>query len=198
MAGTRLAADQKKARRNGWHVVFLDESGFFLHPLRRRTWAPEGRTPVQRAWDRRERLSVISALTLSPKGRLGLYFDLYGFNIATGEVMVMLKGLMRRLCREAGRRVIFVMDRLPAHRSAAKRLAGRYGHKAAAVEWLPAYAPDLNPAEQVWDRAKYHDLPNFIPDDAEHLRHEVEASITNAAKQQRLLRSFFAWAKLKL
>ena len=197
MARARLDAHQKKARRNGWRIVFLDESGFFLHPLRRRTWAPKGRTPVQRAWDRRERLSVISALTLSPKGRLGLYFDLYGFNIATGEVMVMLRGLMRRLCRKHGQKVIFVMDRLPAHRSAAKQLSARWGHKAV-VEWLPPYAPDLNPAEQVWNRAKYHDLPNFLPDDAEHLRHEVEASITNAARQQRLLRSFFAWAKLKL
>jgi len=197
VARAGLAAGQKKARRNGWWVVFLDESGFFLHPLRRRTWAPKGKTPVQRAWDRRERLSVISALTLSPKGRLGLYFDLYGFNVATGEVMVMLQGLMRRLCRRPGQKVVFVMDRLPAHRSAAKQLSARWGHRAE-VEWLPAYAPDLNPAEQVWDRAKYHDLANYIPVHAEQLRLEVEASITRADGQQHLLRSFFAWAGLKL
>ena len=31
------------------------------------------------------------------------------------------------------------------------------------VEWLPAYAPDLNPVEQVWNRCKYTDLANHIP-----------------------------------
>jgi hypothetical protein len=29
---------------------------------------------------------------------------------------------------------------------------------------LPPYAPDLNPAEEVWNHAKYADPANFIPD----------------------------------
>jgi len=44
--------------------VFLDESGFFLTPTVRRTRAPRGQTPVLAAWDRRDRLSAIRALTL--------------------------------------------------------------------------------------------------------------------------------------
>ena len=34
--------------------------------MRRRTWALRGQTPVQRCWDRYDRLSVMGAITLSP------------------------------------------------------------------------------------------------------------------------------------
>ena len=36
---------KKKAREEKAHLVLIDESGFFLNPLVRRTWAPRGQTP---------------------------------------------------------------------------------------------------------------------------------------------------------
>ena len=75
LAPKRLASHQKKGHRQQATIVFLDETGFMLQPLNRRTWAPRGETPVQYAWDRRDRLSVIGALTLSPvRQRIGFYF----------------------------------------------------------------------------------------------------------------------------
>ena len=62
MAQVRLASHQKKARRRGASIVFIDETGFRLQPVNRRTWAPSGKTPVQRAWDRYDRLRVIGAV----------------------------------------------------------------------------------------------------------------------------------------
>jgi len=59
-----LAAHQKNARRLNATIVFLDESGFMLRPLVRRSWAPRGQTPIIRCWDRRDRLSVIGAITV--------------------------------------------------------------------------------------------------------------------------------------
>ena len=64
--------------------------------------------------------------------------------------------------------------------------------------WLPAYAPELNPVEHVWGRTKYTDLANFVPDQAEHLRREVEASLAKTRGRQTILRSFFSHAKLEL
>jgi transposase len=66
------------------------------------------------------------------------------------------------------------------------------------VEWLPAYAPDLNPVEQVWSHTKCADLANYIPDDAEALAYEVMDSLEQAGTRQQLLRSFFDHAELKL
>src|SRR5262249_60734505 len=48
-----------------------------LTPTVRRTLAPRGKTPILKRWDRRDRISAISAVTVSPRRRrLGLYFRL--------------------------------------------------------------------------------------------------------------------------
>jgi len=66
------------------------------------------------------------------------------------------------------------------------------------MEWLPPYAPDLNPVEQVWNRSKYTDLANYIPNDIGKLEKEVCESISHMCSQQSLLRSFFKKTILKL
>jgi transposase len=66
------------------------------------------------------------------------------------------------------------------------------------VEWLPAYAPELNPVEMLWNHTKYADLANFIPDDVYHLHQAVDISIMNTRTKTHLIRSFFLYAGLEL
>ena len=69
-----MAADKKKAARLGAHIVFADESGFLLIPHVAKTWAPVGQTPIHRHVYRRDKISVISGISVSPKRqRLNLY-----------------------------------------------------------------------------------------------------------------------------
>jgi len=65
-------------------------------------------------------------------------------------------------------------------------------------EWLPPYAPDLNPVEQVRSHAKYSDLANFIPDDLADLDRAVRPSMAGQRDQPSLIRSYFHLAGLKL
>jgi len=166
-----------------------------LQPLVRRTWAPRGRTPTQEQWDRHDRLSVISALSVSPRRRrLGLYWENHGHNLRAEHVVPFVRLLHRHLRRPT----ILILDRWSVHRSA---LVGKFlerQRKSMAVEWLPSYAPELNPVEQVWNHAKYSDLPNVAPSDLEELDSMVGCSIGHARSQQRLLHSFFRTAKLRL
>jgi transposase len=163
-----------------------------LQPLVRRTWAPRGERPVMYCWDRRDRLSVIAGLTLSARRRrVGLYFAIHRQNVRTPEV----EAFIRRVQRQVGRPLVVVMDRLPAHRSAARRLAGDARF---AVEWLPAYAPDLNPVEPAWSHTKYADLGNYVADDVLDLELEADVSLEQTRGDQKLLRSFFHGARLKL
>jgi transposase len=37
------------------------------------------------------------------------------------------------------------------------------------TEYLPSYAPELNPVEYLWGYWKHHALPNFCPDDLTEL-----------------------------
>ena len=165
-----------------------------LQPVVRRTWAPEGCTPVHYSWDRRDRLSAISGISLSPKRkRLGLYFDVQDHNIVTDDFETFVERVLHRL--ERG--IILVIDRWQVHRSGARRLLMRFRRRLQ-IEWLPPYAPELNPAEQVWTRTKYVDLSNYIPDDVLELGRRVSDSIRHTRSQQKLLRSFFQHAKLKI
>ena len=106
--------------------MFLDETGFMLQPVVRRTWAPRGQTPIHYSWDRRDRLSVISAITLSPqRRRFGLYFDIHDHNINSDAFEVFVRWLRRQIRRG----IILVLDRWSVHRSGAQRLVDRFGNK---------------------------------------------------------------------
>jgi transposase len=170
----------------------LDETGLMLQPLVRRTWAPEGQTPVMYSWDRHDRLSIVAGLSLaSRRRRIGLYFVVHEHNVTAEEVEAFLREVQRHLRR----RLIVVLDRWSVHRKAAKALAGDERFR---VEWLPPYAPDLNPVEFVWDHSKYGDLANYVPDDLADLRKEMTESITQTRRRPKLLRSFFHGAELEL
>jgi len=52
---------------------------------------------------------------------------------------------------------MFILDNLPAHFPAVAQLRDEFAETATdvAVEWLPTYAPELNPTEFVWRESKY-------------------------------------------
>ncbi|MFC1611462.1 IS630 family transposase [Myxococcota bacterium] len=148
-----MAGDQKKARREERTVVFLDESGFMLQPLVRRTWAPIGQTPIHTMSSKHDRLSVISAITVSPnRRRLGFYFCIYDENINADGVVLFLRWIQRHIQRN----MIVVWDRLNAHRTAERRIRRRSGNRIL-FEYLPSYSPELNPVEQIWCHSKWVD-----------------------------------------
>ena len=164
-----------------------------LQPLNRRTWAPSGKTPIQYAWDRHDRLSVIAALIYRPRsGRLSLHFSVLDHNVKAPDFQAFLLEL-RRLTR---RPIILVCDRLNAHRSAVRQLKEQ-GADWLSVEWLPPYAPDLNPVEAVWNQAKYSDLSNRVPDDVFQLCDLVGQSLNDQHFRTPLLQSFLRRAKLE-
>jgi transposase len=124
---------------------------------------------------------------------LGHFFRIYAHNIRTAEIVQYLRELHRRL----GRDLIVVMDRLPAHRSAVRQLQ-QAGATWLSVEWLPGYAPDLNPVEAHWSTSKYSRLANYVPDHIDDLYDAVTTAVGDAALDQSLLRSFFRSARLRL
>lgn len=109
----------------------------------------------------------------------------------SSKVSAFLKSLHLR------RKYTLVLDRLSAHRTAVRVLGQTHPHWFE-VEWLPAYAPVLNPTEMVCNHTKYADLANFIPEDVHHLRHALTASLEDIRRNPTLLRSFFHRPRLAL
>lgn len=165
-----------------------------LQPLRRRTWAPRGRTPIHRSWDRHDRLSVIGVITVSPRRhRLREYFQIQSRNVDADDLVWFVEQLHRRISR----RLILIWDRSGPHRRTAKLLLAKHSDWLT-VEWLPPYCPELNPEEQCWKHSKYDDLANYIPDDLDELRDAVRTSLHRQGSNGRLLHSYFDHAKLRL
>lgn len=202
-----MAAHQKNARRLNAAVVFYDESGFMLRPLVRQTWAPRGVTPIVRCWDRRDRLSVIGGIIVpasalptrahaARRHQLEAVFRIHPRNIRTPEATEFL----RALDRHVNGALIVVQDKLNVHKAAVRRwLAGRPPDAPRVmVEWLPSYAPELNPAEQLWNHGKRVDLANLAPTDREDLRGHVRRSLIRQRCSPNLLASAFDHAGLHL
>src|SRR5207248_2939707 len=124
-------------RREGRTIVFVDESGLSQRPHRCRTWAPRGQTPILEFNFNWKSLSAVAGLTL-----LSFYFRLYAGAVKGPQVIDFLQALVQHIRKP----LLLVWDRLPAHRSRLVRdyidqLDGRIQ-----VEYLPAYAPELNQA----------------------------------------------------
>lgn len=196
----RLAAHQKKASRLKAHLVFLDESGFLLAPLVRRSWAPRGQTPVLlQAGRHREKASAIAALSVSPRRRrVGLHFSVAPGRNVDGDWLV---NFLRDLRRHLRGQIVLLWDRLGVHRA---RLVTDYRHRCRRklhIEWLPPYAPELNPVEPLWGHSKINALANLAPHDAPHLAHLARLAcrvVRRAALRGDLLRAFLRSTPLSL
>jgi transposase len=182
----------REAWRRGAYLVFLDESGFFLTPTVRRTLAPRGRTPVLDAWDRRDKLSAISAITVSPvAARPGLQFALLTDNAHAEDVVDFLAQLRGRLGP-----LTVIWDRNQIHSKARVVKAWLAGHPDVVAEDFPGYVPDLNPDEGVWGWTKYGRLPNLAAEDIDVLWDHVIDELVTAKHSPHLLKAFIRQTEL--
>jgi putative transposase len=154
----------------------------------RRTWAPRGQTPILPQPGRhREKASIIGGLSVSPKRRrIGFHFSVWADRNVDGE---WLAQFVRDLRRQIQRPIILVWDRLNVHRSRPiARMLRRSSHLY--VEFLPPYAPELNPVEGVWAHLKMNPLANLAPQDALELADVAEHHVRALRRRKSLLKSF--------
>jgi hypothetical protein len=193
--GDELPRILREAFKRQAHVIFLDESGFQLTPSVRRTLAPRGQTPVLECWDRRDRISAISCITLSPlEGRPGLYFELLPVNrtVHAEEVVAFLKALKRQLRGP----FTVVWDRHVIHSRSRLVKAFLRDHPEIVVEDFPGYVPDLNPDEWVWGWTKYGRLSNLAAWGTEELWDHIVMALIDLKFQPRMLNAFIEKAGL--
>jgi transposase len=166
-------------------LVFLDESGFLLMPNVCRTWAPRGQTPVIYHRYRRDKISAISVVSVSPqRQRVGLYAHFYQDNITSTEVAIFLRDLLRHLRGP----IVLLWDGGTIHKGEAVEQIMQDNSRLH-CERFPSYAPELNPDEWVWRHLK-HALANGRPDNIDELM-ETLCKLTVAARKKRsLLLSF--------
>jgi transposase len=109
---------------------------------------------------KRREWSTVIALTLSGK------IDQRHFEHAIGATDILIA--LRHFQRFIARPMIIIWDRLHAHRAV---IVQDYvaAHPDIEVEWLPPYAPDVNPEEGCHGHVKQH-LRNAAPTSVSDLR----------------------------
>jgi transposase len=159
-------------------ILWVDESGFYLLPAAVRTYAPRGQTPILRVPLSRDHLSVISAI--SPDGELFLMAQ--ERSLTSADVV----GFLRHLLEIVPDPLLVIWDGGPIHRGQpVKDLLTEVGRDRLLVERLPAYAPELNPDEGIWNYLKRVELRNTGCRSLGHLRDALrEAAIRLCQKPQ--------------
>jgi transposase len=187
---------RKRAQKRHHYIVFIDESGFMLNPLVRRTWAPRGQTPVIKVSEPHGRISVIGAITISPeRSHFGFYFHLLedNANFHGNSVAQFIADVYQKIRSP----ITLLWDAIPIHR--AKPVESYLAkHPTIVVEPFPPYAPELNPVDNVWSYVKYDRLPNYALLDLRGLRRRITAEFCRLQERPDLLESFFKRTGLTL
>jgi putative transposase len=156
-----------------------------------KTWAPIGETPIHRHPCRRDKVSVISGVSVSPqRQRLNLYYFLFYDNIGQEEVCLFLRHLLQHLRGE----VVVLLDNSTTHKGKPLEELCQQ-HACLHIAYFPAYAPELNPDEGVWCQAK-RDLANSCPKDIEELTEDIMQSMNSIGDSQSKLRGCIEQSEL--
>ena len=128
-----------QAKSEGAEIHWGDETGLRSDDVRGRSYAPQGQTPVVRVNNKRHGLSVISTVTNKGVMRWKIFDGALNTDI--------LIDFMKRLVRDAGRKVYLILDNLKVHHS--KPVKAWLAENAEYIEvfYLPSYSPELNPNE---------------------------------------------------
>jgi transposase len=159
----------------------------------RRTWAPRARTPVLEEHFNWQKLSATGGVAWQPgQPRTRLFLSLDPGSIKAEEVICFLRSLRRHVSQP----VVLLWDRLPGHRSRQVQDYIAAHSDWLHQEWLPPYAPELNPVEYLWANLDNKHLANFLPDDLAELAGELRRAIRRVRRNPDIGLSFIEAAGL--
>jgi transposase len=159
-----------------------------LTPVVRRTYAPRGKTPVEPCWDRHDRISAISVITLAPDQQVDMCFTLLADNEnAHGRDTIRFLEQLHHQCPGP---LTIIWNRGNIHDRCAEVRNYFALHPEIVTEKFPAYAPELNPQELVWSYTKYERISNLAPKNTNDLRMRLQGELSSLRNRKDLLALF--------
>jgi hypothetical protein len=140
----------------------------------------------------RKKLTVLGSVSVSPgRRRCGLSAEFLPGRSVNQEDLIRH---FRRLRRTFRTPLIIVLDNLNQHKGVdLRRWCAAMGD--VHLEYLPPYAPELNPTEGVWSHGKCVTAAGRLVDDHAQLERLAREAI-DAASEQRLLQGFIRGTRL--
>lgn len=167
----------------------MDEFGQSFVEAPAPTWSPRGKTPVLKRLGRyRRESSTMAGVSVSGKlCKRHFLGSIKGKDIVTG---------LQQFDRQIPGKKIIVWDQSRTHRA---KLVTAFlaANPHITVEWLPAYAPELNPEEYCHGHAK-QSAKNHTAGSVPAMRLHIDRGFTHLRHRPDLLLAFFHHAGLSL
>ena len=132
-------------------------------------------------------LSVIAGITW-----WNFYFRLFPGTVRSPQVVEILDHLLRHIPG----RLWIVWDGLRQHRSRMVREFVAVQDGRLRLEFLPAYAPELNPTEYIWGHLKHPEMSNLCPKNLWELGSFARRALRRMRRRPTLVHAFWKQADL--
>jgi transposase len=172
-----------RAKRENAIIFFGDEAGVRSDHHAGTTWAPRGLTPVVSSTGARFGLNLISAVSAQGEFRFMVTHGRVG-----GRVFI---EFLRRLLHNADRPVFLIVDGHPAHKAVIVRQFVESQNARLRLYFLPAYSPELNPDERVWNDLKNNTIGRKSITDPASLKREVVRHLRFLQRMPDRVRRYF-------
>ena len=180
---TTYPAIARRARTAGAVIYWGDETGISNQDQIGRSYAPKGKTPVVSRSAKRITQSMISAVSNRGLMRFMLY---EGALNADGLI-----AFLRRLTKDAGRKVFLIVDNLKVHKAGkVTAWVASHGHEIE-IFYLPAYAPDHNPTEYLNNDLKQQLRQQPQPGSKEELIGRTRSLLRTIQRSPARVRAYF-------
>lgn len=159
-------------------IFFGDEAGFEGDPRPRRKWVKRGSRPEQGYYGGHVRQNVVGAVNPADGQLVSL--------IVPHNDTLVFQAFLDTMAKEvnANEKTVWLV------------LDNASWHKSKSLNWhhikplfLPAYSPDFNPIERLWQHLKSHYMAGFITKSGEELADKLETSIKSLLTDTKTIQS---------
>jgi transposase len=174
---------RRLAQKHKALIFFGDEAGVRSDHHAGTTWAVKGRTPVVSSTGARFGLNLMSAVSAQGEFR---------FMTVKGRVgAAQFIAFIKRLIHNVPRMAFLIVDGHPAHKA---KMVKRYCESVKdrfRLFLLPAYSPELNPDERVWNDLKNNAIGRQAITTPQHLKKAVISHLRFIQKSPDRVRAYF-------
>ena len=173
----------KEAKQEKATIYWGDEMGLRSDHVSGTSFALKGETPVVRATGQRFGCNMISAIT--NRGKLNfMVFEGTFTNTTFIE-------FMKRMIKQATRKIYLIVDGHPVHRSVAVRKFAADNAKCLRLIRLPGYCPELNPDELLNQDVKTNALGKSRPTSKSEMIGTIRRDLHRRQKEPHVIRNLF-------
>jgi transposase len=174
---------RERAKQEKAEIHWLDEMGLRSQDQRGRSYGRRGRTPVIPCTSQRFGCNMIS--TITNHGHLTFMVFEQAF-----RTPVLLR-FLRRLVRQAGRKLFVILDQHPVHQAMAiERWVQQHACRIQLFP-LPTASPELNPGEYLNQDVKSNAVGRQRPHNKQEMLGDVRSYMRSTQRQPEIVKGYF-------